>query len=164
MVNPRGQEGQIQTKLQRLWPVHCVAGTPGANLIPEIDASWVDVLVKKGMQADVEMYSVFGDAFGNVNVGREQEHGSVDVDVTALLKGKRVTDVYVVGLAGEFCVKCTAVDAARAGFRVWVVNEGTRCVDPEDGWESAKREMEYAGVRVVGVDAAEVRRVLGDAG
>lgn len=163
MKNP-APDKQTETKPQQLWPAHCVSGTPGASLIPELDTSQIDLYVKKGMDARVEMYSAFADAFGNLDphhLSFSEETGDgrpVDVDLKAVLREKGVRDVFVVGLAGDYCVKCTAVDAVKAGFRVFVVKEGTRCV-VEEGWEGVKRELRDAGVCVVGVDGPEIARL-----
>ena len=158
MPNPApGKENE--TKPQRLWPVHCVAGTEGASLIHELDTSQIDLFVKKGMDARVEMYSAFADAFGNLDassVGPSLASSSaVDVDLKDVLRGKGVRDVFVVGLAGDYCVKWTAIDAAKAGFRSFVVEEGTRCVVPS-GWEEIKRELRDAGVAVISAGGPEL--------
>ncbi|PYH92473.1 Isochorismatase hydrolase [Aspergillus ellipticus CBS 707.79] len=156
MTNPApGKE--TETKPQRLWPVHCVAGTPGAALIPEIDAAKIDLYVRKGMDARVEMYSAFADAFGNLD--KEVNRSSVDVDLRGVLSEQGITDVFCVGVAGDYCVKSTAVDAARAGFRSFLVEDATRCVDPGEGWEEAKRELKAAGVGLV--SSAEVEGLVG---
>lgn len=130
--------------------------TPGAEIIPEIDRSEIDLYVKKGLDKSVDMYSAFFDAFGNPDPAGA---GSVDVDLTRELKGKGVTDVFIVGVAGEYCVKYTAIDALKEGFRTWVVEEGTRCVSPGKVWEDAKGEMGGIGVRVVKADGPELGRV-----
>ncbi|KAJ5130375.1 uncharacterized protein N7515_006414 [Penicillium bovifimosum] len=145
MNNPApGKESE--SKLQQLWPVHCVADTAGAEIIPEIDSSNVDLVVRKGMRPEVEMYSVFADAFGNCDPGAHTH--SVSLDVAAALRAQGVTDVVVVGLAGDYCVKATAIDAARVGFKSWVVEEGTKCVVPAN-WEDIKRELKDSGVSVI---------------
>jgi len=146
-----------ETKLQQLWPDHCVAGTPGSSIIPEIDTMKIDVLVKKGMDSRVEMYSAFSDNFGNLD--SILAANSVDIDIQAALSEKNVTDVFVVGLAGDYCVKYTAIDAARAGFKSWVIEEGTKCVVPGAGWETAKEEFQKAGVSVISINGAEVDRL-----
>jgi nicotinamidase-related amidase len=147
MNNPAlGKESE--TKSQKLWPEHCVAESGGAEIIPEINTSAADVIVHKGMRAEVEMYSVFADAFGNCDPGINSH--SVSLDVAAKLRGDGITDVFVVGLAGDYCVKETAVDAAKAGFKSWVVEEGTKCVVP-DCWEGVKDELRAAGVSLVSV-------------
>lgn len=154
MTNPApGKEAE--TKVQRLWPVHCVTGTEGASLIPELDSKHFDVHVKKGMNSNVEMYSAFSDAFGNLHTSLpvlgDGDGRAVDVDLEAVLKEREIRDVFVVGLAGDYCVKYTAIDAAKAGFRSFVVEEGTRCV-VNSGWKEIKQELRDAGVGVIGVD------------
>jgi nicotinamidase/pyrazinamidase len=115
------------------WPVHCVQGTPGAELHPGIDASQIDVVVEKGQVSDREGYSGFE------GTGLERllsEHGVDAVDV--------------VGLALDYCVKATALDARRAGLKVTVHRSATRAVEvsPGDG-ERAVEELRAAGVEVV---------------
>ncbi|CRK11620.1 hypothetical protein BN1723_009433 [Verticillium longisporum] len=107
----------------RLWPVHCVQNTSGASLVPELEAHRLTATVEKGHVRDVEMYSAFRDPYGVVDSG-----------LAETLQGQGVTDVFIVGLAGDYCVKCTAVDAAREGFRTCVVEEGTRCVEPDNAF------------------------------
>lgn len=135
----------------RLWPVHCVQGTPGAELVPELDVSKVDQILEKGTDARVEMYSPFYDPFA--------EPRGCDSGLAALLRERDVSDVYVVGLAADYCVKNCAVDAAREGFRTFIVEEGTRAVDPE-GWPDCRKEIEGSGVQVVSMDGAEVKRLV----
>ncbi|CAG8115488.1 unnamed protein product [Penicillium olsonii] len=148
MKNPASGKGS-ETKAQRLWPVHCVTGTAGAAIIPEMNISSTDLVVHKGMRFDVEMYSVFADAFGNCDPGTNSH--SVSVDVAAVLTQQGITDVFVVGLAGDYCVKDTAIDAAKAGFKSYIVEEGTKCVDAA-GWDDVKKELITAGVRLVSID------------
>jgi len=111
--------------------------------------------VKKGMDERVEMYSAFADAFGNKCV----ESKGVNVDLAESLKEKGITDVYVVGLAGDYCVKSTAIDAAKEGFKSWIIAEGVKSVDPGQGWEDAQKEMADNNVKVVSADGPEVRLV-----
>lgn len=156
MRNPApGKESE--TKLQRLWPVHCVGNSHGANIIPEIEADKIDVFVRKGMDENVEMYSAFADAFGNKNC---VETGGVNVDLREELQSREVTDVFVVGIAGDYCVKYTAIDAAECGFRVWVIDEGVKSVDAGAGWESAKDEMATRGVVVMHSNAPEMAKIV----
>lgn len=109
------------------------------------------------MDSGVDMYSAFFDAFGNPDPAGT---GSVNVDLTRALREKGVTDVFIVGVAGEYCVKYTAIDALKEGFRTWVVEEGTRCVSSGKVWEDSKAEMGEWGVRVVKADGPEVGRVI----
>lgn len=155
MKNPApGKESE--TKPQQLWPVHCVADSPGAAVIPELDAGRIDLFVRKGKHSQVEMYSAFADAFGNLDPAVTAQ--SVNVDIASVLREKQVTDVFVVGLAGDYCVKCTAIDAVKAGFRSWLVEEGTKCVVPA-GWDETKQELRAAGVSVIHVEDAVLQKV-----
>ncbi|KAH7367736.1 isochorismatase [Plectosphaerella cucumerina] len=149
IVNPRNPAEEYTS---RLWPVHCVQGTAGAELVPELDVTRIDEIVEKGQVREVEMYSAFYDPFKAPRVA--------DSGLAGRLRDAGVTDVYVVGLAGDYCVKCTALDAASEGFNVWLVEEGTRCVDP-GSWEDVKTDLQAAGVKVVSATGPEVRRVPG---
>ena len=149
MANPSNSS---QSEKTRLWPVHCVQDTPGAEIIPELDASKFDAIVKKGQDRRVEMYSGFADAFG----GRL----GASLDLAGLLRDKQTSHVFVVGLAGDYCVKATAMHAQKAGFKTYLIEDGVKSVDPsENGWGQAVREMEESGVSVVGIDCDAVNRV-----
>lgn len=118
------------------WPPHCVQGTPGALLHPELRQEPITHLVRKAYRPDQEAYSGF------------EGTGLAD-----LLRGLGVEEVYVCGLATDYCVNATALDAARAGFRAAVVEDATRPVFA-DQVPDRRKEWEAAGVRVV--QAAEL--------
>ncbi|KAF2852446.1 pyrazinamidase/nicotinamidase-like protein [Plenodomus tracheiphilus IPT5] len=147
ITNPHNPSESIET---RLWPDHCVQGTPGADLVPELDVSKIECVVEKGQDKRVEMYSAFADPFTSPCVARS--------DLAKTLRDAGVTDVYCVGLAADYCVKFTALDAQKEGFRTWVVGEAVKAVDPSS-LEQVHKEYEKAGVEVVEVDGEEVRRV-----
>jgi nicotinamidase/pyrazinamidase len=114
------------------WPVHCVRDTPGAELHPALDAQSVDVIVDTGKEPDTEGYS-----------------GFEATDLEDLLRSHGIEEVTVVGLATDYCVKHTALDAVRMGFRVRVDPEGVRGVDVDPGdSERALEELRDAGVTV----------------
>ena len=115
------------------WPVHCVAGTPGAELHAGIDTGLVDAVVDKGQAPDREGYS----GFEGTELGQ-------------LLREHDVDAVDVAGLALDYCVKATALDARRAGLDVTVHRDATRAVEvqPGDG-ERAVEELRAAGVEVI---------------
>jgi nicotinamidase/pyrazinamidase len=115
------------------WPVHCVADSDGAQLHPEIDAGEVDAVLDTGLAVDSDGYS-----------------GFEDTELEQLLRAHGVDTVHVVGLALDYCVKATALDARRAGFDVIVHRGATRAVEmtPGDG-ERAVDELRAAGVAVV---------------
>lgn len=137
-----------------LWPAHCVQDTKGAEIIPEIDVSKLDEVVEKGKDSRVEMFSGFADVFGR----KSSELASLDL--ASLLHRARITHVFTVGLAGDFCVKCTALDAKKEGFKVYVVQEATRSVDGgEKGWGAATKELEKAGIDIISIEGPEVERI-----
>ncbi|CCU83129.1 unnamed protein product [Blumeria hordei] len=120
----------------RLWPDHCVKGTPGADLVHELATTKIDMLIEKGTDEASEMYSGFYDMWGR---------GS---DLLGVLKAKNVTHVWITGLALEYCVKETAIHAAREGFETVVVREGTKAID-DTLWAKITDELAQSGVRVV---------------
>lgn len=116
-----------------IWPVHCVQGSKGAELHPDVDAGAIDVVVDTGYTPELDGYS-----------------GFESTELERLLRDHGVDKVHVVGLALDYCVKETALDAKRAGFEVVVHREGTRPVEVEPGdGERAVRELVKAGVHVV---------------
>ncbi|KFY39094.1 hypothetical protein V495_06161 [Pseudogymnoascus sp. VKM F-4514 (FW-929)] len=147
ITNPSNPSEKYES---RLWPDHCIQGTPGAELVQNLELSKVDKVLEKGQTKEVEMYSAF---YPPLTAPRVSDSG-----LSALLKAKGVTDVYVVGLAADYCVAATAEDAIKEGFRAWIVEEGTRAVEVEK-WEEKVKELEGKGVRVVSVEGEEVERV-----
>jgi nicotinamidase/pyrazinamidase len=116
------------------WPVHCVAGTPGAEYHPDLDAGLVDVHVRKGQ--GVPAYSIF--------------EGVTDSNETVLevLDGLGVTDIDVVGIATDYCVLASAVDALHAGRRVRVLTDLIAGVGVESS-AAALRTMAEAGADIL---------------
>ncbi|KAL8805727.1 MAG: hypothetical protein Q9182_001760 [Xanthomendoza sp. 2 TL-2023] len=142
-----------ETATIAIWPAHCIQGTPGAEIIPEIDISKVDRIIDKGQDRRVEMFSAFLDVFGN-------ESDAASFDLAAYLKEEGVSRVFVVGLAGDYCVRCTAIDARKEGFEVLVVEESVKSIDEgEKGWGAAKKEFEDKGIKVVSIDGPEVQNI-----
>ena len=114
------------------WPVHCVQGSEGAELHPSLERERVDVVIDKGTDPETEGYSGFeGTALGE------------------LLRERGIDRVTVVGLATDYCVKNTALDALRQGLEVTVDSEGVRGVDVAEGdSERALDELRAAGATV----------------
>jgi nicotinamidase/pyrazinamidase len=115
------------------WPVHCVRETGGAELHPRLHTSEIDAVVDAGREPDHEGYSGF-------------EH----TELERLLRDQGVDTVHVAGLALDYCVKETALDARRAGFDVVLHLGATRAIDAEPGdADRALEELREAGVRIV---------------
>jgi nicotinamidase/pyrazinamidase len=122
---------------QYLWPVHCVQGTPGAELHPQVNWSAVERVFRKGEDPQIDSYSGF---FDN---GQCKATGLAD-----FLKSRGVGSVYLCGLATDFCVKFTALDAVLLGFETFLIAEACRGVNVIPGdVERAIAEMEENGVR-----------------
>ncbi|KAJ7258103.1 Isochorismatase-like protein [Mycena haematopus] len=138
VINPYNPSESYET---RLWPVHCVQGTLGAELVPELDIHKVHKIVEKGQDKRVEMYSAFTDPFENPCVAQSELRG--------YLRDNGVGKVYVVGLAMDYCVAATAKHAVREGFDAYLIEDATKAVDPGDGWNKAKADMESIGIRIV---------------
>lgn len=121
---------------QVLWPVHCVEGTPGAAFHPDLDTSGVHAVFAKGTDESIDSYSAF---FDN---GHRKATGLGDY-----LKAKNVDEIYLLGLATDYCVKFTALDAVSLGFETTVIEDGCRGVGLAPGdIEAAKADLRAAGV------------------
>lgn len=140
--NNEGSVGEL-VKLngleQILWPDHCVQDTFGVEFHQELDMTGVKVF-PKGQNIEVDSYSAFLD--------NDRKH---ETGLREYLQSKGVTEVVIVGLALDYCVKFTALDAKEMGFKTTVLLEGTRAVNinPEDD-KRAVAELEKAGVIVEG--------------
>jgi nicotinamidase/pyrazinamidase len=124
---------------QVLWPPHCVQRTPGADFHPQLDLTHVDKVFEKGTDARIDSYSAF---FDN---GHRKATGLGD-----WLKREGVTELVILGLATDYCVKWTALDARQLGFDVRLIEDGCRGValDPHDV-PRALDEMRAAAVRII---------------
>ena len=123
---------------QTLWPVHCVELTGGACFAPGLDTSRITHIFQKGTDASVDSYSGF---FDN---GRRHATGLAD-----WLRERGVTDLTMCGLATDYCVRATALDAISEGFRVRLIEEGCRGVNVAPGDVArALDEMKQAGVLI----------------
>lgn len=139
-----------ETYATRLWPDHCVAGTPGNALAAGLDAARLERVVLKGLDPRVEMYSAFRSPL------RSPPLASAVSGLAGLLREREITDVFVTGLAGDYCVLYSALDSAEEGWRTYVVEDAVRCVGGAEAWESKKQELEAKGVKVVRADGEEV--------
>ena len=135
--------GDLDGLAQVLWPDHCVQGSRGAELAQALDTRPVTQIFFKGTDPAVDSYSAF---FDN---GHRRSTGLGD-----WLRERGVGEVWVLGLATDYCVKFTALDARGLGFETVLVEDGCRAVElaPGDG-ARAIAELRAAGVRVAGSDA-----------
>lgn len=131
-----GQVINLNGLQQILWPIHCVQNTPGAQFAKDLRMVPTDRVFQKGADPAIDSYSGF---FEN---GHRKSTG-----LDAFLKNKSVTDVFVAGLATDYCVKFTALDARSLGYNVHLVVDACRGVDLQPGdVDAAIEEMQEAGV------------------
>lgn len=124
---------------QVLWPDHCVQNAPGASFHSALDIAPISAVVRKGSDPLVDSYSGF---FDN---GHRRDTG-----LAALLRDRGVDEVWLTGLATDYCVLFTALDARAAGLAVAVVSDGVRAVDMAAGdGDAALDRMRAAGCRIV---------------
>lgn len=124
---------------QELWPDHCVQGSGGAEFHPQFDRSRVARVFRKGVDREIDSYSGF---FDN---GHRRGTG-----MTGYLKSAGVTDIYIGGLATDYCVKFTALDGRSLGFNVLVIEDACRGVNLKPGDSAAALDqMRAAGVTVI---------------
>ena len=138
-----GKSVFTQTELnglpQTLWPVHCVQNTPGAELAAALNRKRIDKVFPKGTDAGIDSYS------GLFDNGHRKSTG-----LGEWLKAQGVTEVFVCGLATDYCVKFTALDAAEMGFKTYLIEDASRGVDLRPGEvKHAIEEMKRAGITVV---------------
>ncbi|MFC0200013.1 bifunctional nicotinamidase/pyrazinamidase [Paracoccus rhizosphaerae] len=120
---------------QVLWPRHCVIGSNGAALHPGLDVSRADLVLRKGFRAGIDSYSAFF----------ENDHRT-PTGLAGYLRDRGITDLTFAGLALDFCVAWSAMDAARLGFRAHVVESACRAIDLNGSLTAARQSMSEAGV------------------
>jgi len=129
---------------QVLWPDHCVQGTEGAMLHPDLAIPHAELIIRKGYNKDVDSYSAFIEADGKTVTG-----------LAGYLKARGISRVFVCGLATDFCVAWTALDARKSGLEALVIEDAARGIDAQGSLAAAWKSMEAAGVkRIKSTDVA----------
>jgi nicotinamidase/pyrazinamidase len=126
---------------QVLWPDHCVQGTEGAAISADIAIPQAGLVVRKGYHKDIDSYSAFFEADHKTPTG-----------LAGYLKQRRLDTVFVTGLATDFCVGWTAIDARRSGFETYVVEDACRGIDVQGSLAKAWAAMAKAGVNRIKSD------------
>lgn len=127
----------LQGLEQVLWPDHCIQGTPGAAFARDLDLNRVEAIFRKGMSPEIDSYSGF---FDN---GHLKTTGLADY-----LRSKKTSQVFVAGLAGDYCVYFTAKDALLEGFRTFLLEDACRPISQE-GFEQAKADLRHQGAKII---------------
>jgi nicotinamidase/pyrazinamidase len=127
---------QLAYGTQVLWPDHCVQGSDDAALLKDLKLPTAQLVVRKGFHKDVDSYSAFEEADRKTTTG-----------LGAYLKARGIDTVFLVGLATDFCVAWSAVDARKLGFTTYVVEDATRAIDLNGSLAAAWKQMTDAGVK-----------------
>lgn len=121
---------------QVLWPDHCVQGTEDAALNKDLKLPTAQVIIRKGFHKNVDSYSAFEEADRKTSTG-----------LAGYLKQRGINTVFVTGLATDFCVAWTALDARKLGFQVYVIEDATRAIDLNGSLAAAWKQMSAKGVK-----------------
>lgn len=127
---------------QTLWPAHCVQGTPGADFHPDLVTTKAEMIVRKGFHRGIDSYSAFRENYLMTRTGLD-----------GYLKARGITKVVLCGLALDYCVAWSALDARQAGFDVTVIVEATAAIDLDGSRKKMLNEMRHAGIKLVGMTA-----------
>lgn len=122
---------------QVLWPVHCVQGSFGAEFHKDLHMNKIEAIFRKGMDAEIDSYSGFYDNGKQKNTG-----------MAGYLKNRNVSEVFVCGLAADYCVYFTANDALDLGFKTIIIDNATKPIDAQN-WENLKSEFQINGGLIV---------------
>ena len=120
------------------WPKHCIQGTKGAELHPDLTQDRIGQIVLKGTRDRDEGYSAFE---------------STNIDLERFLKDRGVDSLYITGIATEYCVKESALDAVKKGFSTYIITDAVQGIQVHEGdVEKALQDMKTAGVKVISSD------------
>lgn len=129
---------QLPYGTQVLWPSHCVQGTHDAELHPALNIPTAQLVIRKGFHPHIDSYSAFMEADQKTTTG-----------LAGYLKERGIDTVYVVGIATDFCVAWTAIDAAKLGFQSYVIADATKAIDLNGSLQHAWQDMLSRGVKKI---------------
>lgn len=127
---------------QVLWPVHCVQGSTGAAFHSDLETDRANLIIRKGYRSKIDSYSAFF----------ENDHATT-TGLAGYLRERAVEHLIMVGLATDFCVRFSAADATKLGFKVTLLEDACRAIDLDGSLAAAKAELTEHGVIVTTSDA-----------
>lgn len=134
---------QMSYGSQVLWPEHCVIGTKGANFHPDLNTDKARLIIRKGFRKEIDSYSAFF----------ENDHLTT-TGLTGYLKNAGIDTLYLVGIATDFCVKYSAIDSIKEGFKTFVIEDAVKGIDLDGSVATAWSEMKQAGV--ISIHSSEI--------
>lgn len=132
---------EMEYGTQVLWPDHCVQGTQGAEFHPDLNTTNTEVIIRKGFRKEIDSYSTFYENDHNTPTG-----------LTGYLHERGINELYVAGLATDFCVKWSVLDGLKENFKVHIVEDAVKGIDIEGSVDQAWKEMEDAGAEITSSD------------
>ena len=132
---------------QTLWPDHCVQGTPGAEFHPALAWTKAQLIIRKGFRSAIDSYSAFF----------ENDHATA-TGLGGYLRERGLKKVVLAGLATDYCVAYSALDAARLGFHPSVAMDASRAIDLNGSLAAAERQMREAGVTLTRTEGISLRQ------
>ena len=127
---------QLDYGSQVLWPKHCVQGTRDAELHPDLNLPQAQLIIRKGFHSQIDSYSAFMEADQKTPTG-----------LAGYLRERGIDTVFVVGIATDFCVAWTAIDACKLGFKTYVIADATKGIDLNGSLQHAWQDMLSYGVK-----------------
>lgn len=126
---------------QVLWPDHCVQGSRGAGFHPDLHTAKTEVIIRKGFRKEIDSYSTFFENDQKTQTG-----------LTGYLRERGIKDLYITGLATDFCVKWSVIDGLKENFKVHIVEDAVKGIDIDGSVEQAWKEMKQAGAEITSSD------------
>ena len=133
------EQVELSYGMQTLWPEHCVQGSNGAQFHAALHLPQAELILRKGFRPAIDSYSAFFENDRTTNTG-----------LAGYLLERRLTRVFLVGLAYDYCVGYSALDACRVGFPAFVIRDGCRAIDHNGSVEMIEAEFARTGVKLVG--------------
>ncbi|HZH09653.1 MAG TPA: bifunctional nicotinamidase/pyrazinamidase [Microvirga sp.] len=129
---------ELHYGIQVLWPDHCIQGTHGAEISRDLEIPHAELVVRKGYNSRIDSYSGFMEADRKTPTG-----------LAGYLQERGFKRVFCAGLATDFCVAWTALDAAAAGFETYLIEDASRAIDTNGSLERARQDLKAAGVQTI---------------
>ena len=126
---------------QILWPDHCIQGETGSAFHKDLDQDSLELIIRKGFRKEIDSYSAFFENDKSTTTG-----------LTGYLQGRGIKRIFLCGLATDFCVYYSAIDAVKQGFETFVIADACRAIDMDDSLAKAMMHMRESGVEIISSD------------